>query len=854
MKARLPAALLVLLMMLSTAPLVAGQADVPDVRISEVLVSASSEDYDGVDWNGDGYFGSSSDQFIEIWNAGSTPVDVSDWWLDDEEGGGSPPCRLPWDTVLQPNARVVIFRADSGIELDYYGGDSAVLRTAEGAHVDSMSWPDKDSWWDRPYIPLANGTLWKDDAPTPGSHENATVTAPIAGLRCYTALDHLHSGAYVLTGRVVTMDDAGTVHNDGSILVEDGVIVEVWNGDAPSDLTLEGVPVHHTDATIYPGLLDLHNHLHYNTAPVWPVENHMSSPNEWGGYQNRYQWKNHPDYSEFVTKPKMLLHGGPYFNLEFAAMKYVEAKVIVGGTTASQGAPSNPDDAYASVLARNIEDWNFGRDEIHTKVTELESDYIGNHIKTGNASQELDAWFLHLGEGVDESSRAEFDILVANDLLVGELVLIHGTALTATEFQKMGQVGASLVWSPLSNLLLYGDTTDVAAAKAAGVNIALAPDWSPSGSKSPLHELKIADLWDDEMLGDIFTDEEMVRMVTSNAADATNWQENVGRIAPGMAADLAVIDTNELDPYRNLIDAVDPDVRLTVIGGMALYGDADLMQAMRGDDHEAAGMFGKRIDVTASGVEDGLRSWSSIVENLTEAAAFEPAVMEATFGEVDGFDSLTANVGHGGLDPWWTYEDPQYFQTLNGSTSGNAQVDLSLVYDRYYDRGASMVAVDLGNTSTWQAKGTSASTGGSNDGNTDNGDNTGTGDTSDGGNDGTTDNGDGNNDGTITPTDPCADGLGLGCDGTDSSSDDETASGGDGAPMGLIGLGVLVVVAAGVFVMRRRDEDIDLTAQDALFDEEDLIEEETTVIEELDDEEKDVVDIPAPPPPGGPPA
>ena len=90
-------------MVLSTAPLVASADDAPDVRISEVLVSASSEDYDGVDWNGDGVIGSVSDQFIEIWNADDSPVDVSDWWLDDEEGGGSPPCRLPWDTVLQPN-------------------------------------------------------------------------------------------------------------------------------------------------------------------------------------------------------------------------------------------------------------------------------------------------------------------------------------------------------------------------------------------------------------------------------------------------------------------------------------------------------------------------------------------------------------------------------------------------------------------------------------------------------------------------------------------------------------------------------------------------------------------------------
>ena len=95
---------------------------------------------------------------------------------------------------------------------------------------------------------------------------------------------------------------------------------------------------------------------------------------------------------------------------------------LVGGATAAQGGPSNPDDSYATVLSRNIEDYNFGRDEIHTKVTELTSDYVGNHIKTGNASGELDAWFIHIAEGVDERSRAEFDILVQNNLLVGELV------------------------------------------------------------------------------------------------------------------------------------------------------------------------------------------------------------------------------------------------------------------------------------------------------------------------------------------------------------------------------------------------------------------------------------------------
>ena len=42
---------------------------------------------------------------------------------------------------------------------------------------------------------------------------------------------------------------------------------------------------------------------------------------------------------------------------------------------------------------------NFGGDGIWTKVTELESEYEGNHIKDRNSSGSLNAWFIHLAEG-----------------------------------------------------------------------------------------------------------------------------------------------------------------------------------------------------------------------------------------------------------------------------------------------------------------------------------------------------------------------------------------------------------------------------------------------------------------------
>ena len=677
--------------LLDAAPLTPNEVDArgaAEIRISEVLVSASSVDYDGVDWNGDGDVGSVSDQFVELWNSGAEPVDVSDWILDDITDGGSGPCRLAWNTTIEPDQYIVIFRASSRIELDYWNDETVTISDASGNVIDTLSYPAEDSWWDNSYVKALNGSITKVEPPTPGWAGNATYPVAQNMVRCYGMTDNVHTGAYVLKGRIVPMTGEADVMNEGHVLVKDGMIEAVWEDNVPSNIQLTNVPVLETNGTIYPGLIDLHNHLHYNQAPLWEMTPHLAENqrSQWGGYNNRYEWKNHPDYSEQVTKPKMLVHSGPYWNMESQAMKYIEMKSIVGGTTAAQGGPNNPDDSYATVLARNIEDYNFGRDEIHTKVTELTSDYVGNHIKTGNASGTLDAWFVHIAEGVDESSRAEFDILVQNNLLVGELVLIHGVALGEQEFTQMAQAGASLVWSPLSNLLLYGNTADVAAAKAAGVHITLAPDWAPSGSKSPLHELKVADLWDDEMLGDIFTDYEMVEMVTSGAAYATNWHNEVGTITPGTAADLVVVDNIHANPYRNLINAVDPDIRLSIVGGLAVYGDEDIMTALKGADHEPAGKFGKVLDVTFLAAPDGAQTWASITENLTMAMRFDVEEMTAAFGDANDFESLISGMTEVGLDPWYTYGDERYFRVINGSGSANAQLDMSMLYDRYYDR------------------------------------------------------------------------------------------------------------------------------------------------------------------------
>ena len=211
-------------------------------------------------------------------------------------------------------------------------------------------------------------------------------------------------------------------------------------------------------------------------------------------------------------------------NLAPEVVKYGEARMILGGTTATQGAPVSA--SYDTLLARNVDHQNFGRDRIDNYVpaiATLDGAALSSLI-TQLKGGELDAWIVHLAEGVRDadrrpgdtvSSRAEFAELQAKGLLTDATVVVHGVGLESADFDEMAAApaartdgvgdgrGAKLVWSPLSNLLLYGRTASVYEALAAGVLVALGTDWSPSGSPNLLTELKIADLAlrDERLLG-----------------------------------------------------------------------------------------------------------------------------------------------------------------------------------------------------------------------------------------------------------------------------------------------------------------------------------------------------------------
>src|SRR6185436_3671588 len=153
----------------------------------------------------------------------------------------------------------------------------------------------------------------------------------------------------------------------------------------------------------------------------------------------------------------------------------------------------------------------------------------------------------------------------------------------------------SLVWSPVSNLLLYGDTLDVESFVAAGINVALGSDWAPSGSKHVWDEARFARAYFDA-IGSPVPDALIFEMVTINAARCLGM-DNFGRIREGAMADFFILRSPiETDnPHEVFLGTEDKDVLATIIAGQPIYGDRTLLADFQADLQEMPKVEGSAV-------------------------------------------------------------------------------------------------------------------------------------------------------------------------------------------------------------------------------------------------------------------
>jgi cysteine-rich repeat protein len=438
---------------------------------------------------------------------------------------------------------------------------------------------------------LQSGEQCDDGNKVPGDGcENdctATVcgaaTPPASGATCEVTQAGT-DGSMLITGTVLA---DGKVFANGQVLVSSSgaIICAACNC---SGATAATAVVNCAGASISPGLINAHDHMTFQQPPTAVLTGGKIEGQLTERFDNRQDWRLGGATGNHHTT---IDDGGS--TTSAAILQWAELRQILAGTTSiaasAQGAPNG--------LVRNL-DTDDHQDGLGEGVAGLFYQTFPLHDSGGKITATTcgapddpnvipgDAMYLaHVSEGIEALSLREFACFsnpqtpFAQPLTGPHTAIVHGVALEGPQIAEVARTHTSLIWSPRTNIQLYGDTALIAAYKNAGVNIALGTDWLQSGSMNMLRELKCAASFNEIYENKVFRDDEIWHMATAGNADALQVSEKIGRLLAGKVADLAVF-RGRTSPYRSVIDANPEDVALVIRGGKVVAGDKAVVNAL----------------------------------------------------------------------------------------------------------------------------------------------------------------------------------------------------------------------------------------------------------------------------------
>ena len=384
------------------------------------------------------------------------------------------------------------------------------------------------------------------------------------------------TGGMLLVGDVLV---PGQVFEQGGVLVGDDGVIQCVGCDCAAQAA-EATQVICTGAVISPGLINAHDHVGWMGSDPWVAsENGVDTDLRW---EHRHDWRKGKRGNPKITTP------GGSSNDDKA---WGELRFAMGGATSIFGS------GESEGLLRNLDGFFGSVPGINQPVARYETFPLGDSDGTLrnegcaypeiDGMQEMDAYVPHVAEGIDIEARNEFRCLTgqgdgSQDTIQGNTAIIHGVGLLPQDISLLASRGAKLVWSPRSNISLYGDTAAVTLYDRLGVSIGLGTDWMPSGSMNMLRELQCADELNERNFGGYFSDEDLWLMATLGSARALAMDDALGVLAAGRSADIAIF-RNDARYHRAILNANPGDVVLVLRGGEILSGDAELVAALEND-------------------------------------------------------------------------------------------------------------------------------------------------------------------------------------------------------------------------------------------------------------------------------
>lgn len=365
----------------------------------------------------------------------------------------------------------------------------------------------------------------------------------------------------------VESQNAHTYHQDGAVLVRDGIIQAV--GDY-GDLRADGLPeVDHRPHLILPGFIDTHIHFpQVQVVASWGAQlldwlNTYTFPEE-----SRYGQQGHaPQMAEHFLN--LLLAHGTTTAVAFCSVHPQSAEalfqaaharnmaMIAGKVMMDRNAPEGVLDTaqqgYDDSKAL-IRKWH-RRGRQHYAITprfaitsspeqlamtgQLAREHPDCHIQT------------HLSENLDEiaytlslypKARDYLDIYESYGLLGDKILLGHSIHLQEREIARMAETGSHPVFCPTSNLFLGSGLFDEGGLRARGISSGIATDIGGGTSYSMLQTLnegyKVL-----QLRGQKLHPFAAFHWATRGNAMVLGMQDRIGTLAPGSDADLVILDS-----------------------------------------------------------------------------------------------------------------------------------------------------------------------------------------------------------------------------------------------------------------------------------------------------------------------
>ena len=413
-------------------------------------------------------------------------------------------------------------------------------------------------------------------------------------------IDMLVSGSYI-----ITMDDQWTVIEDGSVAIDDGLILDTGKTETllekyqpnqllgvPGQVVMPGLVNAHTHAAavLFRGFGDDHTLEQWLEQFLWPAEAFFLNA------ENMYT-------GTLLAITEMIRSGTTAFMdmyiieeaVASAALKF-GMRVVLGEALFDDGGPLKMRFKESLEYTRNLLN-KYSQDPLVSVAVQPHTTLlvsVDNLMKAKALADEFGAQFaLHACETTTEVANVKAKtgltpprLLHKHGLLGENVVLFHAVHLDDEEINLLAESDTGVVHCPDSNLKLGSGIARLPEMLQAGLPVGLGTDGAASNND--------LNLWDEVQLATklhrgytqdptAVSGRQAIYLATRGGAKILGLEERIGSIQPGKQADLILLDFNQphlqplYDVYSHLAYSVGRgDVCTTIVNGVPLMVEGQI--------------------------------------------------------------------------------------------------------------------------------------------------------------------------------------------------------------------------------------------------------------------------------------